>query len=72
MCVVCNQPWPEGEYRYGQEQLHRQGAACGAHSGVDEAVRDIEHLLFAALRVLSDDTEDGTTEKHRRGVVSLR
>jgi hypothetical protein len=70
VCVVCNQPWPEGKYCYGEEQHHRQSAATGAQGGVDEATRDIEHLLFAALRVLNDETEDGTTEANRNWVMN--
>lgn len=66
-CVVCNQSWPEGKYRYGKEQQRRQSAAVGAKNGLEEATRDIEHLLFAALRVLNDDTTDD--EEHRRWVL---
>jgi len=70
-CVVCNQPWPEGLYRSAKEQDRRVSAACTARGGLDEAPRDIEHLLFAALRVLNDDTEDDTeeAEEHRRWVI---
>jgi hypothetical protein len=48
-CVVCNQPWPEGPYCSSKEQQRRVTVACEAQGGIDEATRDIEHLLFAAL-----------------------
>src|SRR5207245_3073331 len=58
------------ETRYGKEQQRRQSRAVGAKIGLETATRDIEHLLFAALRVLNDDTEDGTTEETRKWVVT--
>jgi hypothetical protein len=30
---------------------------------VEEETRNIEHLLFAALRLLRDETKDGTSEE---------
>ncbi len=43
--------------------------ACGAEHGIEKATRDIQHLLFAALRVLNDETQDGTTEEDRKLVI---
>jgi len=68
-CVVCHQPWPGGPYRSSEEQQRRVSAACGAKGSIEEATLDIEHLLFAAKCVLNDNTEDGTTEEHRRWVI---
>jgi hypothetical protein len=68
-CVVCKQPWPTGEHRYSEEQTRRQVAACDAKGGVEEATRDIEHLLFALDRVPNAEREDGTTEEHQQWVM---
>jgi hypothetical protein len=70
VCIVFNQPWPDGEHCHSKEQSRRQSVACGADTGIETATRDVEHLLFAALRVLNDETEDGTTEEQRNWVVT--
>ena len=68
-CVVCNQPWPKGPYNSSEEQERRVSAACEAKGGLEGATRNIEHLLFAALRVVRDETKDGTTEEDRNWVM---